>query len=102
MTYEQAHIFLEDEQRKMTKQRYLYNETVIEVNGMAIEAIEKQIPKKTIKYNQLSINEEKRKQKQLILNYYDSERCPVCGSDIWGSLAQKAHYCQNCGQRLEG
>jgi len=48
MTYEKAHKFLEVKQRKMTKHRGLYNEIAISINRKAIEAVEKQIPKKLI------------------------------------------------------
>lgn len=45
MTYEEAHTFLEVKQREMTRNRHLYNEQAIEINGLAILALEKQILK---------------------------------------------------------
>lgn len=41
MTYEEVHKFLEIKQREMTIKRHLYNEQAIEINGLAIEALEK-------------------------------------------------------------
>lgn len=45
MTNEQAHVYLEGLQREMTRHRQAYSENLIEANGQAILALEKQIPR---------------------------------------------------------
>lgn len=90
MTYEEAHTFLEVKQREMTRNRHLYNKQAIEINGLAILALEKQIPKKPI-------NVEK--------HYYE---CPCCkrdlgisDDDIFVYDEPKPQYCSDCGQALD-
>ena len=93
MTYEQAHKFLEVKQREMTKNRGLYNEIEISINGKAIEAVEKQIPKKPRQINTAAIQR------------YE---CPIC-SHYLISYHEKVgfyqgfqdEYCCRCGQRLD-
>lgn len=93
MTYEEAHKFLEIKQREMTIERHIYNEQAIEINGLAIEALEKQIPKKP-----------KKKEENQYSAFYD---CPCCGgylvSEIDGELCggQEYKYCYRCGQALD-
>lgn len=87
MTYEQAHKFLEVKQRAMTKNRGLYNELEISINGKAIEAVEKQIPR------QIKI-------------IRGEDCCPTCGYDYGPETTRKrlihwdVPYCKKCGQRL--
>lgn len=45
MTNEQSHDYLERLQREMTRHRQAYSEDLIEANGQAILALEKQIPR---------------------------------------------------------
>lgn len=88
MKYEETHKFLEVKQREMTKNRHLYNEQAIEINGLAILALEKQIPKKPI----LDI---------IYPSGIKSYKCPVCKK---GCLVRTdlyyPKYCSNCGQEL--
>ena len=51
----------------------------IETAKLAIEALEKQIPKK-------------------VDSEYDEKTCTVCDEDI---LSYYANYCENCGQKLD-
>lgn len=89
MAYEEAHTFLEVKQREMTRNRHLYNEQAIEINGLAILALEKQILKKP-----LNIEETK---------YKVSYKCPVCGTvhvNEWCGTNWKLPFCSICGQAL--
>ena len=66
--------------------KYIENHGHIDdvVKDIAINALEKQIPKK------------------MNLDYYcgfKSCECPECGYTI--NLSKKHNYCSNCGQRLE-
>lgn len=90
MTYEEAHKFLEVKQRNMTQNRHIYNEQTIEVNGLAILALEKQIPKKPIKVEK---------------HYY---KCPCCkqdlsvsDDDIFVYESSTPKYCNFCGQAIK-
>lgn len=78
MTYEEAHAYLEDLQREFTTHRRAYADNLIEANGAAILALEKQIPKKPIKI-------------------YSHYLCPNCRS-IKTSCAP---FCRMCGQALD-
>lgn len=88
MTYEEAHRFLEVKQRNMTQNRHLYNETAIAINGKAIEALGKQIPRKII-----------------IDDGYDY--CPTCGYNYGSDATRRMLYkwrqpfCKECGQALD-
>ena len=53
-------------------------EEVMHAIDIAIEALEKQIPKKAE------------------LDVYDELICPVCGSDV-----EWKRYCEECGQRID-
>ena len=90
MTYKEAHKFLEIKQREMTIKRHLYNEQAIEINGLAIEALEKQIPKKP---------------KSVERHLFE---CPCCKDylgvsedDIFVYEIPTPMYCSNCGQALD-
>ena len=87
MTYKEAHTFLEVKQREMTRNRYLYNEKAININGLAILALEKQIPKKPKRDKEYSLG----------------RVCPKC-HDYLGNVQFITHhcnYCKNCGQALD-
>ena len=90
MTYEEAHKIIEDRQREMTKNRFLYTEAEISANGRAIEALEKQIPKKAVvAYNEMS-------DMYLV--------CPDCAKpiiNVWSDAAYMPKYCHYCGQALD-
>lgn len=77
MTYEQAHKFLEVKQHEMTQNRHLYNEQAIQINGLAILALEKQIPKKPTKTRSEIV-------------------CPTCKT-----LVGSSPYCRYCGQAID-
>lgn len=77
MTYEQAHKFLEVKQHEMTQNRHLYNEQAIQINGLAILALEKQIPKKPTKTRSEIV-------------------CPTCNT-----LVGSSPYCRYCGQAID-
>lgn len=89
MTYEKAHKFLEVKQCKMTKHRGLHNEIEISINRKAIEAVEKQIPKKPLE------------------NEPTWAVCPNCkGSihkdNIWEHIVEgDTTFCEHCGQALD-
>lgn len=86
MTYEEVHKFLEIKQREMTIKRHLYNEQAIEINGLAIEALEKQIPKKPVT------------EKDKVIFGIVCGRCPYCDSAVYSTTNL---YCHNCGQALD-
>lgn len=69
MTYEEAHKILEDLQRLLTNYRHI-SKQLTEANGVAIEAVEKQIQKKPI------IKTDRDRES---CNWYC---CPVCGEPI--------------------
>lgn len=66
---------------------------ITEALNMAVAALEKQIPKPPIAYNQLR----RQGRQQVLLDDYETYKCPTCGSDVVGS----GFYCWNCGQRLD-
>lgn len=90
MTNEKAHEILEDLQREMTENRYAYPQSIRDANGIAILAVEKQIPAKPYKARS---------------EYY----CPGCYGSIKtcvGKNHRDGHktrhaYCFNCGQRID-
>ncbi len=87
MTTEEAHGYLEDLQREFTKNRHAYADELIEANGQAILALERQIPKKP-------------KPVRGDLAFL----CPRCGIDI-GYIDALAYempkYCPECGQAID-
>lgn len=96
MTYKEAHKFLEIKQREMTLKRHLYNEQAIEINGLAIEALEKQIPKKPIQANYIV----KVNGVDTLLDENEFTKCPSCTyKDTEVKHGQK--YCRICGQALD-
>lgn len=87
MTYEEAHKYLEDMQREYTQNRPLYPNKLITANGIAIEALEKQI-RKPIE----------------IIN--GDGYCPVCGYNYGDIAARKRFhmitpFCNRCGQAID-
>ena len=72
------------------------DENTSEMFGIAVASLEKQIPKKPIGFNALV----GRHPNQMLLDDYESHKCPSCGDELWGSLTTKERYCHNCGQRL--
>lgn len=86
MTCKEAHKFLEIKQREMTIKRHLYNEQAIEINGLAIEALEKQIPKKPVT------------EKDKVIFNIVCGRCPECDSAVYSTTNL---YCHKCGQALD-
>lgn len=87
MTCEEAHKYLEDMQREYTRHRMAYADDLISANGIAILAIEKQIPKKPIG------------------NYYAQMRCPSCyhriPSGMGSSSRRRDNWCNYCGQKID-
>ncbi len=61
---------------------------VIDNTRTAIEALEKQLPKKPIKTTE-----------ETGIRYTDSYRCPNCGGNFTGTGI--ADFCYHCGQRLD-
>ena len=64
-----------------------FTEDDYKANEMAIQALEKQIPKKPIK-----------SEKQVV-RYVNTYYCPVCRLGITGTNIAK--WCYHCGQRLD-
>lgn len=85
MTLKEAHDYIEDMQRIMTQNRFIFSKEAIEANGKAIEALEKQIPMepKII-----------RKPTKEMMGAGD---CPRCG----GLVIEWGEYCSHCGQHLD-
>ena len=50
MTREEAHAFMEDLQRIFTQYRFMFSDKLVEANGMAILALEKQMEQKKGKW----------------------------------------------------
>lgn len=88
MTSEEAHAYLEDLQREFTTHRRAYADNLIEANGAAILALEKQIPKKFEIWN-------------------GQDCCPTCHA-LFGSdetrkrlIHWEMDHCKYCGQALD-
>jgi len=64
--------FMKEEHQEQFKEAY----------RVAIQALEKQIPKKSI-------------------NTYDAYKCPKCENEIISLLSVNINYCYNCGQALD-
>lgn len=96
MTCKEAHKFLEIKQREMTIKRHLYNEQAIKINGLAIEALEKQIPKKpNYEYEQTGNG---------ISSVIRLPVCPSCNGINDGeqySAGVNEKFCCICGQALD-
>lgn len=85
MKEHEAHNYLEDFQREMTRHRQAYSEDLIEANGQAILALEKQMPKKV----KISLHG--------TTDWNTKCQCNVCGKDLFDG--QK--YCSHCGQKID-
>lgn len=85
MTYEEAHDYLENMQREMTRHRNAYSDRLIEANGIAILAIEKQIKKKPLNVTYDD-------------GYLECWNCPNC--HIQHSEEIKV-FCDVCGQAID-
>lgn len=95
MTASEAHTYLEDLQRGLTRNRNDYPQEIIEANGVAILALEKQIPKKP-KPHKVDVKKIKIGNGHWCKGttiYY----CPNCKDFI--SRAYK--FCHKCGQALD-
>ncbi len=90
MTYEEAHKIIEDMQREYTRNRALYPNELITANGVAIIALEKQIPKKPIKCCPLSDGGE-------MLDENEHYKCPACRLKFRKTYV----FCHYCGQALD-
>lgn len=64
-----------------------FTEDDYKANEMAIQALEKQIPKKPKKIEAEGFR------------YTDAYRCPLCGGNFSGTGI--ADYCYHCGQKLD-
>ena len=96
MTSQEAHKYLEDFQRIMTQHREAYSKKLIEANGQAILALEKQIPKKPkISRSTIGIMWGKKiKTKHFA--------CPFCKSIfLFAKDEVKGNCCKFCGQALD-
>lgn len=84
MTENEALKTLEDFQRLLTNYRHISKE-LTEANGMAIQALEKQVPKKPIKLDKWG-------------EYY---KCPTCGKYAVDNLGCKYKFCPTCGTEFD-
>lgn len=95
MTSLEAHEYLEDFQRIMTRPRQAYSEDLIEANGQAILALEKQIPKKPtphkVEVDKIKIGNANWCKGTTVY------KCPCCNELISRIYA----YCYKCGQALD-
>lgn len=92
MTYEEAHKYIENLQREMTKHRFAYSNELINANGKSIEALEKQIPKTPTVWGDGYSNGE------LVLENYE---CPNCGCIYDFDTDGKLKHCHECGQAID-
>ena len=82
MTNEDAHGYLEDMQGILTQYRFIFSREMADANGLAILALEKQIPKEA----------------SCIKRYpYPVYVCPICGAGV----DKDTVYCRCCGQLIE-
>ena len=78
----------------MGKYKCSGSNTVVRAHNMAIEALEKQIPKKP-DYEADGYDENG----NLI---YDYAKCPICGHEFeYGINDWGCNYCSDCGQKLD-
>lgn len=81
MNFEYALGYLEDMQRILTQYRFIFSREMSEANGMAILALEKQIPREAI----------------CVQKYpYPMYDCPVCRTPV----DKDTIYCKCCGQLI--
>lgn len=85
MTAERAVCYIEDIQRFLTNHRCAFSADMITANGMAISALEKQIPRRKIL-------------RPLNGGMLHVRCCPACYETIEDRYQS---YCDNCGQKLE-
>lgn len=92
MTFEKAHNFLEYFQSIMTQlhNRSYFDQSLIEVYGKAIEALEKQIPMEH-HHTRLSAN-------PFIVR---ESVCPHCLGVIVSQKNEYPNYCEWCGQAID-
>lgn len=90
MKNEEAHRFLEDLQRKYTRDRHWYKPEFIEANGLAILALEKQIP---IEHHHTAI---RKPMKSLRVSI-----CPNCLKFIYTAEHEFPLFCNWCGHAID-
>lgn len=96
MTYEEARKALEITQQSLAQSYKAGSHLAMEKNGLAIEALEKQIPKKPIKANYIV----KVNGVDTLLDENEFTKCPSCiYKDIEVKHGQKC--CHICGQALD-
>lgn len=66
---------------------FYYAESFIKACDMAVQALEKQIPKKPIK------------SKKQVVRYVNTYCCPICNLKFTGTGIAK--WCYHCGQKLD-
>lgn len=83
LTNKDAHGYLEDMQRILTQNRFIFSREMMEANGLAILAIEKQILRAPT----------------ILKKYpYNVYACPVCGKPL---NKNECNYCPDCGQAID-
>ena len=86
MTYEKARKFLEIAQQSLAQSHKAGSPLAMEINRLAIEALEKQIPKKPVT------------EKDKVIFGIVCGRCPECDSDVYSTTNL---YCHKCGQAID-
>lgn len=92
MTNEEAVRYMEDLQRLFTQYRPIFSGNMVKANGKAIEALEKQIPKKP------------NIERQGICSVF---RCPDCNKVLINKyndefvVGEKEEFCCECGQHID-
>ena len=85
MTYELAHKFFKIKKKGIIENKHLYIDQAVEFYGLAINALEKQIPKKV----------------KIVEGYALCPICNHCIEDI-DFISDNSHkYCDCCGQALD-
>ena len=88
MTYEEVYEYLKAVQGLLNN-KPISNENAIQINDLAIKAVEKQIPKKPIKHYL---------DRYCAVDYY--YQCPTF-CNVRFQLSNTYHFCPNCGQPLD-
>lgn len=95
MTYEEVYYYLKAVQGALNK-KPISNENAIQINDLAIKAVEKQIPKKPLLQDIHDGNNG-------LLDYLYN--CPICHMFICYAtelgIEEKFAYCPSCGQALD-